>query len=269
MPPGNAWHDERGSTSSATSKEPEGNDNATLRGSTPLLHFSSQPSSCRCAIMPRGSIGPRGRTRLSSSDKLKKTGFPVQRPLRRAGPRCHKSLGAKRLSVREAMVDASSSPERHGRCQDDKSGMGNLLNPRDCARPLYLQDGFSTSVACGRLDGLVLGLLLAVALVAFAWRTLSSARQDPEDPPRVSKAVVAAIAAAALAIPLSSWWLFGFFAGRRRLGYEGQMEGYRRHGVSDRDALQMMQNADLVAEQSAATLTAGSNIAAAIASQRS
>ena len=133
--------------------------------------------------------------------------------------------------------------------------MGNFINPRVCARPVYLQDSFDASVGCGRLDGVFFGVLIAIAVAAFAWQAWS--RQKPEERPPASTAVPA-VAAAAIAIPLATWWVFGFLAGRRRLGYEGQMDGYRER---------MMQNGDLVSQQTSATVAAGANIAAAIASR--
>ena len=130
--------------------------------------------------------------------------------------------------------------------------MGNFINPRVCARP----DSFDASVGCGRLDGVFFGVLIAIAVAAFAWQAWS--RQKPEERPPASTAVPA-VAAAAIAIPLATWWVFGFLAGRRRLlDYEEQMDGYRER---------MMQNGDLVSQQTSATVAAGANIAAAIASR--
>jgi len=139
--------------------------------------------------------------------------------------------------------------------------MGNIIRP-ECAAPLYLQASTDVAEACGRLNGTVFGLFIAAVIAALAWRAWS--RADPKDRPSGQTAVAAA-AVGVLLVVLLFRWSAGFFSGRELLGYDAQLRGYEQHGLSEQEALEQLQKADLVSQQTSATLAAGMDIASALA----
>jgi len=141
--------------------------------------------------------------------------------------------------------------------------MGNLIQP-ECAAPLYLQPSAAVAEACGRLNGTLFGLLLAALIAAMAWRSWS--KTDPKLRPSQQSMLVATAAGAPLLVLLCRW-SSGFFSGRTRLGYDAQLEGYERRGLSSQEAIKQLQQADLVQQQTSATREMGMDIAGAIASK--
>ena len=59
-------------------------------------------------------------------------------------------------------------------------------------------------------------------------------------------------------------WLVGFLAGRQQLASQAKMTGLTGRGLSDGDAVKMMEASRLADMQSAATMSAGSMVAGAM-----